>query len=267
MQYTFSFLGSSISYSIAGKKGPTVLLLHGFGEDHLVFHQQVDALLHHCRLVLPDLPGSGESTYAREVCSSIDTMAHAMHALMQEVCDEPFVVLGHSMGGYITLAMAEQMPSRIAAFGLLHSTAFADSEEKKTNRKKSVEFIEQNGVFPFIKTTIPGLFGEVFAADNPTVVGQLIERGRTFSPQALIAYYEAMIARPDRTRVLQSAEVPVLFLIGDIDKPAPMADVLQQVHLAKNSEVKILRNTGHMGMLEQPQLTSETITAFIDRLN
>jgi pimeloyl-ACP methyl ester carboxylesterase len=46
-------------------------------------------------------------------------------------------MLGHSMGGYITLAFAEKYPSLLTAFGLIHSTAFADSEEKKKTAKKA----------------------------------------------------------------------------------------------------------------------------------
>lgn len=266
MQFTFPFLDSNISYSIAGS-GTTVLLLHGFGEDHHVFHQQVETLQQHCRLVLPDLPGSGESSFAYEVCSSIDNMASAMHALMQEICTEPFVVLGHSMGGYITLAMAEQQTSRIKAFGLLHSTAFADSEEKKETRKKSIGFIRENGAHAFLKTAIPGLFAESFTLTNPATINELVEKGKALTAKALIAYYEAMITRPDRTQVLRSAKCAVLFLLGDEDKAAPMQDVLQQVHLPANSEIKILRKTGHMGMLEQPKLTTETICSFIEHLN
>lgn len=266
MQHTFTFSSANIMYSITGQ-GPTVLLLHGFGEDHLVFHEQVMALQQHCRLVLPDLPGSGESSFDDEVCSSIDMMAMAMHALMVEVSPEPFVVLGHSMGGYITLAMAEQQPTQVKAFGLLHSSAFADTEEKKATRTKAIGFIKENGAYAFLKTAIPGLFAETFATNHATVVNQLIEKGKTFTPEALIAYYEAMIARPDRTHVLRIAECPVLFLLGDEDKAAPMQDVLKQVHLPASSDIKILRQTGHMGMLEQPALTSSTITTFIDSLN
>ncbi len=266
MQHTFTFSSANIMYSITGQ-GPTVLVLHGFGEDHLVFHEQVMALQQHCRLVLPDLPGSGESSFDQEVCSSIDMMAMAMHALMVEVSPEPFVVLGHSMGGYIALAIAEQQPNSLKAFGLLHSSAFADSDEKKATRTKAIGFIKENGAHAFLKTAIPGLFAETFASNRPMVVNQLIEKGKTFTPEALIAYYEAMIARPDRTHVLKNASCPVLFLLGDEDKAAPMQDVLQQVHLPASSEAKILRQTGHMGMLEEPALTSSTIATFIDSLN
>jgi pimeloyl-ACP methyl ester carboxylesterase len=266
MQYTFTFLGSSISYSIAGS-GPTVLLLHGFGEDHHVFHHQMAALQQHCRLVLPDLPGSGASSFENEICSSIETMAFAMHALMQEVCAEPFLVLGHSMGGYITLAMAAQQPSCIKAFGLLHSTAFADSDEKKATRIKSIEFIKENGGYAFLKTAIPGLFAKTFATAHEEIVNQLVEKGKSFSPDVLIAYYQAMIARPDRTHVLRNANGPVLFLLGDEDKAAPMVDMLQQVQLPEIADIKILRQTGHMGMLEQPALTTEAMLTFIGSLN
>ena len=77
-----------------------------------------------------------------------------------------------------------------------------------------------------------------------------IEQGNKFSVPALQQYYTAMMNRPDRSFVLTTSCLPVLFIIGSEDIAAPMSDVLQQVHLPEKSYVHILENTGHMGMLE-----------------
>lgn len=83
-------------------------------------------------------------------------------------------------------------------------------------------------------------------------------------PEALCAYYVAMLERPDRTAVLANATVPVLFVIGEFDKAAPMADVMQQVHLPALSHLHILKHTAHMGMFEEPERFNNSVVQFLD---
>jgi pimeloyl-ACP methyl ester carboxylesterase len=157
------------------------------------------------------------------------------------------------MGGYIALAMAEQGAARLKGFGLLHSTAFADSTEKLETRRKAIAFIREYGSHAFLKTAIPGLFSESWQQAYPQAVQALVNKGASFLPEALVSYYEAMMARPDRTELLRTTTLPVLFIIGVHDKAAPMQDVLQQVSLPAISQVSILEHTAHMGMLEEPE--------------
>lgn len=277
MERTFYHHSFAIHYTDAGNGFP-VLLLHGFGEDSRIFEQQAAFLRPHCRLIIPDLPGSGNSMpigpdfieqTKNGIPSSIDEITESMAALMQSLQIDKYILLGHSMGGYITLAMAEKYGDRLAAFGLIHSTAFADSEEKKQTRRKGIEFIQNHGGFAFLQTSIPGLFTTAFKEQQPGQVAALIEEfnpektGRTTLDAALIAYYEAMIARPDRTEVLKSSRIPVLFIIGTEDKTAPMNDLLQQAHLPATAHVHILENTAHMSMMENPSLLNEYLLKFI----
>lgn len=252
MPYQFAYEDTTIHYQLAGE-GPAVLLLHGFGEDSHIFDYLFAALTHRYQVVLPDLPGSGRSPFHAQLCSSIDNMARALHALMASITSNKFVVLGHSMGGYIALAMAQSGADRLQGFGLLHSTAFADSAEKRETRSKAITFIREHGSHAFLKTAIPGLFSESWQQAHPQPVQALVDKGATFMPEALVSYYQAMMARPDRNDVLRSTKLPVLFIIGVHDKAAPMQDVLQQVSLPSVAHVTILEETAHMGMMEEPE--------------
>jgi pimeloyl-ACP methyl ester carboxylesterase len=64
--------------------------------------------------------------------------ADCIHALLRHENISSCIMLGHSMGGYITLAFAEKYPLLLTGLGLIHSTAFADSEEKKKNRARAL---------------------------------------------------------------------------------------------------------------------------------
>jgi pimeloyl-ACP methyl ester carboxylesterase len=143
--------------------GKPVMLVHGFGEDGNVWHNQIEFLKNKFHLIIPDLPGSGKSEMIND--TSMEGMAEVLHAIIHEECyDKPeykrnlqtsgdsglmaspigggregaCIVIGHSMGGYITLALVEHYWNHVNAFGLFHSSAFPDSEEKKKLVKKEL---------------------------------------------------------------------------------------------------------------------------------
>lgn len=246
-------------------EGQTVVLLHGFGEDSSIWENQILALSNQYKLIIPDLPGSGHSTFIPN--ANIDTYADCvMDILQNENINTPIILLGHSMGGYITLSFAEKNPKLLKGIGLLHSSSYADTEEKKTGRKKSIEFIEVNGASAFLKTAIPGLFSEEFNKINPSIVETLVIEGNHFSKESLIQYYEAMIARPDRSFVLKAANYPVLFIAGKYDKAVPIEFSLEQSHLPKISYINILNKSAHMGMLEETEKFNAAILHFLENI-
>ena len=157
------------------------------------------------------------------------------------------------MGGYITLALVESYWNHVNAFGLFHSSAFADTDEKKQTRKKGIEFLRQHGAFEFLKTSTPNLFSPNSKSQIPTSIENFIESLKDFSADALVSYYEAMMKRPDRTDILRKAKNPVLFVAGEHDNAVPLNDVLKQCHLPAKSTIHILKNSGHMGMMEETE--------------
>jgi pimeloyl-ACP methyl ester carboxylesterase len=288
MQETFQYGESLIHYRVTGK-GQPVVLLHGFGEDGHIWDEQVAHLSEHCMVIVPDLPGSGGSTLLREATSvrhelkpgqthdsgftppkteafiTINHYADCIHRLLQQLTISQCIMLGHSMGGYITLAFAEKYPALLKAIGLVNSTAFADSDEKKEIRQKAIDTIGKYGAAAFLKTTIPSLFGKSFKQEHPEKVDALIRSGEKFSATALQQYYRAMMLRPDRTAVLKSNDLPVLFVMGTEDNAAPMTDVLQQVSLPAKSYIYILENVGHMSMWEAAAQLNRLLLVFINQ--
>lgn len=263
MQKTFLYKDKNVSYSAEGH-GKPVVLLHGFGEDSQIFNHQVAFLKEHCLLIVPDLPGSGASAF-NEALTTIESFAHCIKALLQAEGISTCTLLGHSMGGYITLAFAELFPEMLDAFGLVHSTAFADNEEKKQNRQRGIQLIEQYGPHSFLKTTTPNLFGKRFKEEHPEKVEELIEAGRAFSKESLQQYYKAMMERPDRAHVLQGSKMPVLFIMGTEDVAAPLNDMLQQAKLPICSYIHVLDGIGHMSMWEATLQLNHHLLAFINR--
>jgi pimeloyl-ACP methyl ester carboxylesterase len=241
--------------------GDTVMLVHGFGEDGNVWDKQVEHLKNKYHLIVPDLPGSGKSEMIDDM--SMEGMAEVLHTIIHEENIDKCTVIGHSMGGYITLALVESYWNHVNAFGLFHSSAFADTEEKKITRKKGIEFIKQHGAFEFLKTATPNLFAPNSKLQIPNSIDEFINSLKDFTPEALISYYEAMMSRPDRTSILEKTKNPVLFIAGEHDNAIPLNDVLKQCHLPEKSFFHILKKSGHMGMMEEAQNANRILEEFL----
>lgn len=254
------FEGKRIVYLITGI-GKPVILIHGFGEKAEVWNNQVEFLKDKYQLIIPDLPGSGQSEMIDDM--SMEGMAEAIRYIMLKENIKSCPVIGHSMGGYITLALAEKYPGLVSAFGLFHSSAFADSEEKKATRRKGIEFIQQHGAFEFLKTATPNLFSPLTKDERPELIDKQVAGLDNFLPSSLVSYYEAMMKRPDRTDILRNTIVPVLFIMGKYDVAVPVEDGLKQCHLPGKSYIHILHNSGHMGMLEEPGNSNLILDKFL----
>ena len=253
--------GKNIFFRQTGDGDP-VILLHGFGEEGTVWNRQFDAL-NQFQLIIPDLPGSGQSELTDDM--SIEGMAKTISDFMKAIGLRQCKLIGHSMGGYVTLAFVEAYSSMLTAFGLFHSTAYPDSEEKKETRRKGIEFIKKHGAFEFLKTAIPNLYSPITKEQQPALVQEQIEASHEFKSEALIRYYQAMIDRPDRIHVLKETKLPVLFIMGKYDTAAPMEDGLKQCYLPSNSDVHLLVSSGHMGMREESANSNRFLLDFLSR--
>ncbi|MDO6429712.1 alpha/beta hydrolase [Flavitalea sp. BT771] len=266
MDKTILYQTINLSYKTFTPEGQAtspVILIHGFAEDGSIWDNQVAYLKNTHRLIVPDLPGSGLSS-PLPGDTSMESLARAVRAVLEAEQIEDAIMIGHSMGGYVTLAFAELYPGMLKAFGLFHSTAYPDSEEKKAARRKGMDFIRKNGAAAFIRQSTPHLFSGTTRNKHPEWVTSLIDRYAGFNPDALIRYYEAMIHRPDRTHVLQQFPGAVLFIMGEEDSAVPLITSLQQSHMPSMSYIQILENTGHMGMMEDAAKANLFLEEFLN---
>lgn len=262
MDKTIKIAGGDLFYRDLGVGAP-VMLVHGFAEDGGVWDEVTHGLGSMCRVLVPDLPGSGRSALPAGAVT-MESLAAVLKDLLDSLEIDQCVLVGHSMGGYITLAFAEKYPERLRAFGFFHSTAYADSEEKKNNRLKSIDFIRQHGAAPYIRQSTPNLFAAATREKRPELVEDMIRRYSAFPADSLIAYLQAMLARPERLALLENFPRPILFIIGEQDQVVPLDVALKQAHLPRIAEVRLLADAGHMGMLEDAENSSRMIQQFVN---
>jgi pimeloyl-ACP methyl ester carboxylesterase len=240
-----------MEYLSAGS-GDAVILIHGFCETSNIWRNQLAVLSETFHVLVPDLPGFGKSSLK----TSNLTMEYYASALVQMMDQERVYeasLVGHSMGGYVALAFAELFPDRISSLCLLHSTAYADSDQRKINRDRTADFIQKRGLKSFSDSFIPPLFRietrKHFERDIQQIQTELLES----PPDSIIAATLAMRDRPDRTEILKNLTIPVQIIAGKQDMALPVEVLREQAAMLKNGLLIELDDCGHMGMLEKPK--------------
>jgi len=249
-----------LSYNKTGN-GPVLVLLHGFPANADLWREIAPALSKHFTLICPDLPGSGESTFSGGDLS-MELMAQSVSDILEHEGIDKVLIAGHSMGGYAALAFADMFPRKLSGLSLVHSTAYADSDEKKDGRRKSIDIIRNGGKEVFIKQMVPNLFAKGFKEIYPDVIEAQVKDGMKADINNIIAMQNAMKNRADRIGLFKNATFPVQWIIGKQDNLLPFDKALQQTYLANINFVSVYENTGHMCMLENAGALRKDIADF-----
>ncbi|MGE5675268.1 MAG: alpha/beta fold hydrolase [Mycobacterium leprae] len=252
-----------LHYTLTGK-GPTVVLLHGFPLNSGIWEHQVKDLSRSYRVVTPDLPGFGVSPPPTGGGSpTILQMAGSVLALMDHLKIRDFAVAGHSMGGYVALALYKQVPARIAGLGLICTQAVPDSPEARQNRLIMVEAAQKDGAPAVAAAMLPKLFAPDVSAESP-LYRQVEEMVHWTSVEGICAALHAMADRPDMRPLLAQITVPTLVLTGGADQAiSPQRAECMAAHIDRAVLVRV-PGAGHMPMLEQPEATSNALAEWLD---
>ncbi|SMD42033.1 Pimeloyl-ACP methyl ester carboxylesterase [Aquiflexum balticum DSM 16537] len=248
-----------IAFSQKGT-GQALILIHGFCESKEMWKTFSDHLSKSYQVFCPDLPGFGESPLDQTQISLEETAVLLQEWMEENHIHHPFII-GHSLGGYVTLALAELMGQELKAIGLFHSTAFADDEEKKKTRNKTIDFVKKNGVDKFIDSFVPPLFSEQHRASQSEKIEELISFGKRSSKQGILAFIAAMRDRKDRFDVWKTFQGPKLMIAGDLD-PAVKVES-SRLHQPFGTLYHEMIGVGHMGMFEQQEEALRTIEKFL----
>ena len=252
------------TYTDAGS-GDTLVFLHGFAESKQLWTDFKKPLQQKFRTIALDLPGFGNNT-AEVADYSMETMADYVKQQLDKLGVKKCILIGHSMGGYVSMAFAEKYGSMLNGLCLFHSSALPDTDEKKDNRNKTIEFVEKHGVEKFMQSFVEPLF----YADNRKKLRSKIDLmkkiGMATPKESIVGGLAAMRDRKDTTAILKKAIYPVLFIFGKEDGAVPMDKALEQCHLPNNSMVYFLGQTGHMGMFERTYETRKAIEKFAETI-
>ena len=245
-----------LHHEISGKGKKPLVLLHGFMENTTIWNEMEAHLSKDFTLIKIDLPGHGKSKVYQEI-HTVELMAEKVKEVIDALKLEKINLLGHSLGGYVSLAFAENFPEILESMTLFFSTTVADDEEKKEIRRRSIAVIDEN-FETFVKTSIPNLFSN----NEKDILEGKIELAKNIAKstdkEGVKAAQLGMAERPDRTEILENLDAKILIIAGKYDNAVKTENLLKIIPEKTNIKTYVL-DCGHNGHWEKPTICAEII--------
>jgi pimeloyl-ACP methyl ester carboxylesterase len=262
MYHFFNYKNIQIRYTSTGK-GSAVILLHGFLENLGMWNAIVPELAKRNRVIAIDLLGHGESENLGYI-HTMEDQAKMVKAVLNHLRLRKYILIGHSMGGYVGLAFSKTYSDTIKGICLMNSTAIADTKEKRINRDRAIKAVKQNHK-AFIKVAIPNLFSK----DNRPVfkieILQITKEALEISTQGIIASLEGMKTRKDRSEILTKGSFQKMLIIGKKD---PVLGYKSLINQTKNTNIRIIEfPDGHMSHIENKNALIVALKDFVKSCN
>ena len=223
------------------------LLLHAFPFDGTMWDSVAELLRAEGHEVLaPDLRGFGSAPLG-ERSPAIAVMVDDMLSLLGE---EPAVIAGCSMGGYVALGIATRRPDLVAALALVDTKATADPEAARAQRERVAGLADDGG--DWSAGMIDGLLGETTRRSRPELVAT-VRGALAAAPRATVAWAQrAMAARPDARAPLALLTAPVAVVMGEEDTMSPLGEQVLIREAAPHAAWVPIPSAGHLPPLEAP---------------
>lgn len=255
------FKKGKIRYKIEGS-GKPVVLVHGYLENLQIWDDFAKSLTKDYQVVRLDLPGHGESDVIDEE-HQMELLAEAVKFVLLNEKIDPATVVGHSLGGYVSLALLENHPEYVDQLVLFHSHPFADKEEIKRNRDREIELVKEGKKDLIIQTNIP----KAFANDHLNYFSEEIEKAKSIALKTegdgIIANLRGMKKRPDRSALVKNMKKSFLLIAGTKDNYIDYHTVVPKIELPEQGALVTLEDSGHMGFVEEKEKSLAALRYFI----
>lgn len=241
-----------------------MVFLHGYNEGNWVWEFLIPKLPQQWSCHCIELPGFGnaEDLPAELKNGGEDSMDRIANLIWNKLeglgIHQPWIV-GHSLGGYVALAMACSRPADLSGIILFHSSPFADSVERKSLRDKVIRLVGDNGAAPFLEAFAAGLFRE----KSGHAWNHFCENLKTVRPESITAYAAIMRDRPDRSECLRNLPIPVGMIAGRHDALMPVSILDEIKTIRPGLQAVILEGSAHVGMLEEPEAGAAALKTLI----
>jgi pimeloyl-ACP methyl ester carboxylesterase len=239
-----------------------VVLLHGYLENLNVWDDLAGLLQPHVRVIAPDLPGHGISEVKGDT-HTMEFLADTVHAALVDAGVGKCTLVGHSMGGYVALALAARHPELLEGLVLFSSTPNPDSPEKREDREREIAIIE-GGKKELLARTLPG---KGFAPENRVrfadEIEDMAELMMLTEEAGITALLRGMTVRPDQNAMMRALKVPQLFIFGRHDEYISPETAAAVIAAQPQARVAWLEHSGHNGFIEEPRAAADAILEFL----
>lgn len=245
-----------LNFERKGNGKETLVLLHGFMENLSIWNDIEPHLSENFSLLKIDLPGHGQSEIIAEV-QTMELMAEEVKKVLDHESVTKIHLVGHSMGGYVSLAFAEKHPEYLKSLTLFFSTYFPDDAEKKEQRIKSYRIIK-DAFAHYVRAGIPNLFNP---NERDILEGKIeiaLETALSTKHLGALASVKGMVERTDKKHILENLDAKILVLAGKHDNAVKTDVTIKGLPDRTNIKSYIL-DCGHNGHWEKPSVCAAII--------
>lgn len=239
----------------------TLLFLHGVGGGHAAWDRQIPYFTTRGHRALAwDQPGYGGAPLVEPY--DLDQVAAA---LKRQIGNEPVVLVGHSMGGFVAQEAYARFPALVRGLALCFTSAAfggAGSDFARQFVAARVAPLEQGKTMAEIAARLmPSMRG---SRSDPAGLA-LAERIMAGIPPETYRKAVRLLTTFDRRAALAAIRVPTLLIAGSDDPVAPAAVMERMAQKVPDAEYVLLEGCGHLGPMDQPDLFNETLAGFLER--
>jgi len=254
-----------VHYNIRGT-GEVIVLLHGYLESSEVWESFSEKLSGKFRVICVDLPGHGLSDIYGDT-HTMEFMADCIRELIIRLGIKKVFLAGHSLGGYVALAFLKFFPELLKGYCLFHSQPFPDPPEALEKRKREIRLVEAGKK----NLMYPDNVEKMFATSNLDKFSEAVEHSKEIASKipakGIIAVLNGMMARSSRLEQMEEGKVPCLWILGSMDNYIPCDFIQSKIKLPANAEVAILRDSGHMGFIEEEEKSLKAVIGFVNSIS
>ncbi|MDY8135089.1 alpha/beta hydrolase [Aquimarina sp. 2201CG5-10] len=257
---TLEYKQSKIHYT-AEDQGEALVFLHGFLENSTMWREIVAEINDKYRIVTIDLLGHGKTESVGYI-HTMEEMAKAVKAVLDHLKITQVTMIGHSMGGYVSLACVELFPELVSRLVLLNSTSYPDSEERKINRSRAINIVKKNPN-AYTSMAIANLFAEENRSKFDMAIDSIKNEASKTSLQGIISALEGMKIRKDRREVLLNFDGLKIIFAGKKD---PILNYDQRIEESKFCNTNLISfDGGHMTYIEDKDELLAELSRFLQQ--
>jgi pimeloyl-ACP methyl ester carboxylesterase len=242
----------------------SIVFLHGLGGGHHAWDRQVPYFAARGYAAHAwDQPGYGESESVAPY--DLEGIAAALARLLDALNDNPVVLVGHSMGGFIAQEAYARYPEKVKALALCFTSASFGGSDSGFAREfvaaRTRPLDEGQTMSDIAARLMPSLRGSASDPDGSALAQRIMSGIAPDTYRKAVA----MLSTFDRRANLSRIAVPTLVVAGSDDKVAPAAVMARMAGQIRGAEYVLLEGCGHLGHMDQPGAFNAALLAFLQR--
>ncbi len=239
-----------------------IIFVHAFPFCNRMWDKQVEALQDNYRVVTYDLRSFGYSELG-DGHFTIDSHVSDLISIIDSLKMEKPVVCGLSMGGYIVLRALELYQSKFKGAILADTKAESDNNPTKIARAEQMKMIKSGNREQFTENFIKAALNEANYTGNAELVDFLKKMISWQKNEAITGALLTLAARTDTTESLEKIDIKTLVMAGKDDRLTPPEFSKIIYGKTKNSDLKLISNSGHLPNMENPEEFNSAVLEFL----